>query len=97
MSQIIIKSAQEIQAFRESGQYLSEILQILAQASVEGVSLVELDTIAKNYCDKHNVKASFRGHQGFPAQVCLSLNDCLVHGIPDHTILQKGDLLKIDM
>jgi len=97
MSQIIIKNNHEIQAFRESGQYLSEILQTLAQHSIEWITLLELDQIAQQYCTQHNIKASFRGHQGFPAHVCLSLNDCLVHGIPDKTILKKWDLLKIDM
>ena len=97
MSHIIIKTASEIQAFRESGAYLSEILTILRDAAKPWVSLLELDQIAQLYCQKHDVKASFRSHQGFPAHVCLSLDDCLVHGIPNQTILKDGDFLKIDM
>jgi methionine aminopeptidase len=59
MSQIIIKTNAEIQAFRESGKYLTEILQILREAAKPGVSLFELDQIAQLYCKKHDVKASF--------------------------------------
>jgi methionyl aminopeptidase len=97
MSHIIIKTPSEIQAMRESGQYLTEILQILRDAAQSWVSLLELDQIAELYCKKHNIKASFRGHQWFPNHVCLSLGDCLVHGIPDATVLKDGDFLKIDM
>lgn len=63
MSQIIIKTNSEIQAFRESGKYLTEVLYMLRDAAKPGVSLLELDQIAELYCKKNNVKASFRGHQ----------------------------------
>lgn len=82
---------------RESWKYLSEVLQILRDAAQPWVSLLELDQIAGQYCNKHNVRPSFRGHQWFPGNVCLSIDDCLVHGIPDHTILKDWDFLKIDM
>ena len=97
MSHIIIKTASEIQAFRESGAYLTEILTILRDAAKPWVSLLELDQIAELYCKEHNIKAAFRGHQWFPAHVCLSIDDCLVHGIPDQTVLKEWDFLKIDM
>lgn len=97
MAHIIIKTNTEIQNFRTSGQYLTEILQIVRDAAQPWVTLLELNQIAGDYCAKHNVKASFRGHQWFPGNLCLSLDDCLVHGIPDRTVLKEGDFLKIDM
>jgi len=65
-------------------------------ASLPGVALIELEQQTQKYLDERNLIGSFKGYGGFPANLCLSVNDCVVHGIPDETILQEGDLLKID-
>jgi len=52
--------------------------------------------VAEHYIKEHNLKGSFKGYEGFPANLCLSVNDCVVHGIPDEYVLKNGDVLKID-
>ena len=92
----IIKTPQQINNIRQSWKYLNELLRKLKQATKAGIALIELEFIAEDYLKKNNIKWAFKGYQWFPANLCLSVNDCLVHGIPDETILQNWDLLKID-
>jgi len=95
-SNIIIKTAEQINNIRESGKYLTELLHILYKACKPGVSHLDLEAIAQSYMDKHNLKGAFKGYQGFPANLCTSVNECVVHGIPDETVLKEWDLLKVD-
>ncbi len=95
---IIIKTPEEIKNLREWGKYHAELLQMIRAAAKPGVSLIELENISANYIAKYpNLKGSFKNYNGFPANLCLSINDCIVHGIPDKTILKEWDLLKIDL
>lgn len=94
---IIYKTAQEIQLLRESGKYHNELLLLLYENANVGVSLVQLEKIAWDYLIKHKLKSAFKWFHGYPAYTCLSVNECLVHGIPDDYILKKWDLLKIDI
>lgn len=96
MADIIIKNHKQISNIRKSGKYLTELLYKLQKAAVPGMFLIELESIAEAYMQEHKVKGAFKHYDGFPANLCLSINDCLVHGIPDQTQLKKGDLLKID-
>lgn len=92
----LIKSAYHIANIRESGKYLTELLGIVQHAVAPGVSLMELEHLADKYIRTHKLQWAFKGYDGFPANLCLSVNDCVVHGIPDEYILQTGDFLKID-
>lgn len=94
---IIKKSKQHIDTIRTSGQYLTELLTILYQQCSPGLMLKDLETTTKTYLDKHNILSAFKDFNGFPGYICLSLNDCVVHGIPDRTVLKDGDVLKVDM
>ena len=94
---IIKKSTQHIDKIRTSGQYLTELLQILYQQCAPGITLKELEITTKNYLEQRNLLSAFKDFNGFPGYLCLSLNECVVHGIPDRTILKDGDLLKVDM
>lgn len=93
---IIIKTPQQIANIREAGKHLTEILQKLRSVTKVGMALIELEEIAQAYITQHNLKGSFKGFNGYPANLCLSVNDCVVHGIPNRYILRSGDLLKID-
>lgn len=92
----MIKTPQQISHIRESGKYLTELLYKLYHATEVGRPLIELEFIAEDYIKKNNLKGSFKNYQWFPANLCLSVNNCVVHGIPDDYILKNGDLLKID-
>ena len=91
-----IKTPQQIENIRQSGKYLNELLLKVKDACKAWTCLIELEFIAEDYLKKNNVKWAFKWYQWFPANLCLSLNDCLVHGIPDDTILKNWDLLKVD-
>lgn len=92
----LIKTPQQIQNISDSCAYLTELLQTLRGQIKAGMTLIEIEEIAQTWLDKRNLKGAFKGFEGFPANLCLSVNDCVVHGIPDETILKNGDLLKID-
>lgn len=94
--QILIKTPKQIQNITESGKYLNELLTLVYTNCKAGVSLLELEIIAENFMKKNNVKWAFKWFNGYPANLCLSVDDCVVHWIPDDYILKNGDLLKVD-
>ena len=96
MKDIILKNKQQIENIRISGKHLTVLLHLLASKAKAGISLIELEFVAEHYIKTNNLKWAFKGYQGYPANLCLSVNDCVVHGIPDRYILKNGDLLKID-
>lgn len=93
---VIIKTAKQIDAIRESCKYLTEMLYLLKDEVKPWVSLLELELFSDQFLKKRNLKGAFNGYDGFPANLCLSVNDCVVHGIPDDYVLKNGDVLKID-
>ncbi len=104
MSKRWIKSEAEIEALRESGRLLAGIVEELLKVATVGVSTGTLGTLADTLIRKAGGDPIFKGYgkawgaPPFPAAVCISLNDEVVHGIPDATrILTEGDLLKIDI
>ena len=92
----LIKTPQQIQNISDSCAYLTELLHYLKEHTKAGMSLIEVEELAQAWLDKRNLKGAFKGYEGFPANLCLSVNDCVVHGIPDETLLKNWDLLKID-
>lgn len=93
---IIKKSQQQIDKIRVSWQYLTELLYLTYQHCTPDTTLKDIEQIVINYIKKHNLIAAFKDFGWFPWYLCTSLNDCVVHGIPDRTILKPGDVLKID-
>lgn len=94
---IIKKSTHQIDKIRVSGQYLTELLHLTYQHCTPGIMLKDIEQIVINYIKKHSLIAAFKDYGGFPWYLCTSVNDCVVHGIPDRTILKPGDVLKVDI
>jgi methionyl aminopeptidase len=94
---IIIKSDEEIALMREAGRVTGEVLEILAKAVKPGITTQDLDTIVQHEYKRRNVEPTFLGYLGYPAYVCVSVNDEIVHGIPGRRILQEGDVVSIDL
>lgn len=94
---IIIKSDAEIAKITKSCQILAEVKQVVYDSVRPGVSLEELDSIAFNETIKRGAKPAFKGLYGFPKTACISLNEELIHGIPDSRVIKEGDILKVDM
>ncbi len=91
-----IKTEQEIQIMREGGKILAQILDQLAKAVAPGVTTESLDKLARELILFNKVKPSFLGYGGFPAVLCTSVNDEIVHGVPSDRVLKEGDILGLD-
>jgi methionyl aminopeptidase len=94
---ITIKSAKEMGAMRSAGEIVGYTLAVLQDAVRPGVKTRELDAIASKEIRKRGGKPAFKGYRGFPATVCASINEEIVHGIPGDRLTQEGDLVKLDV
>jgi methionyl aminopeptidase len=94
---ITIKSAEELQIMREAGRVVGQVLDLLEEAIKPGVSELDLDRLVRREYAKRGVTPTFLGYHGYPATVCVSINEELVHGIPGERIIKEGDLVSIDL
>ena len=94
---VTIKSNQELEIMRENAKILAGILRRIKDEAHEGVSTLKLDTLAEKLMRESGVDPAFKGYRGYPASVCTSINDEVVHGIPSkNRVLKRGDVLSID-
>ena len=94
---IYYKSKYEIDRIRDACKIVREVLDALYNKIEEGIPTIELDKEAEKLCKKYNARPAFKGYEGFPKAVCVSLNEEIVHGIPSSKkVIKKGDLVKID-
>jgi methionyl aminopeptidase len=96
MTGIVIKSEKEIAVMRQAGKIVAEILRILADHIKPGMKTKELDIIAETELKRLGARSSFKGYRGYPATVCVSINDEIVHGIPGDRVIQNGDIVALD-
>lgn len=94
---IVIKSHQEIALMREAGKIVAETLARLEKAIKPGVTTGHLDNLARKCIKSFNAQPAFLGYHGFPASICASINEEVVHGIPGLKKLKDGDILSIDV
>jgi methionyl aminopeptidase len=94
---IIIKSDDEIAIMREAGRIVAGTLQKLVAELRPGLVVKELDKIVRREFGEHGVTPTFLGYHGYPATVCVSVNEEIVHGIPGKRVIQDGDLVSIDL
>jgi methionyl aminopeptidase len=97
-NQPVLKSQREIQIMREAGRVVARVHVAMREAVRPGISTWELDQIALETMQKYNAVSSFLGYRGYPANICASVNEELVHGIPNKDkILHEGDIISIDI
>lgn len=94
---VVLKSDREIELIRQGGRILAEVLQKLVERIRPGLSTAEIDRFVREEFDRRGVRPSFLGYRGFPAAVCVSVNEEIVHGIPGRRILEEGDIVSIDL
>jgi methionyl aminopeptidase len=94
---IICKSEGELNLMREAGRIVAETHRLLAKSIQPGVTTKELDQIAEQYIRSQGAIPSFKGYSGFPASICASVNEELVHGIPNQRKLNEGDVISLDI
>jgi len=94
---VIIKSTEEIVIMRKCGKTLAAILDKLRTEIRPGIKTGQLDIIMAEESEKRGVIPSFKNYRGFPANLCVSVNDEIVHGIPGERILHEGDIVSLDV
>jgi methionyl aminopeptidase len=94
---VIIKSNEEIAIMRKCGKILAALIDKLRLEVKPGIKTTHLDKIMAEQSNKRGVIPSFKNYRGFPANLCVSVNDEIVHGIPGERVLQEGDLVSLDV
>jgi methionyl aminopeptidase len=94
---ITIKSESELKLMRISGKIVGQVLVELEKKIKPGVTTLELDKFAHDFFRKNDCVPAFLGYHGYPATICTSVNDQVVHGIPEKRILHEGDIVGIDV
>jgi methionyl aminopeptidase len=95
---IVCRSAAELEKMRTAGQLVGEVLTALSRAVAPGVTTADLDAIAEKLIRGAGATPAFKGYHGYPATICASVNDEVIHGIPSGTrVLDEGDVISIDV
>ena len=94
---ITYKSTEDFEKMRKAGKVVSNIHYEIFDKTKSGMTLLDLDLIAKEIIEKSNVTPSFLGYHDFPAHICASPNDVIVHGIPNEYVISEGDIISVDV
>ena len=94
---IKLKNLQQLAVMQESCKLTVNALYEGASLIAPGVALCEIDQKIRKTIEKHGGTPSFLGYAGFPKSSCISVNDVVIHGIPDHRVLKEGDIVSIDV
>lgn len=92
-----IKTEEEIKLMRKAGKINYQVHELIKSNVKAGVTTKQLDTLAYDYIKSKNAIPSFLGYSGFPASICTSVNDEIVHGIPGDYVLKNGDIISVDV
>jgi methionyl aminopeptidase len=95
---IVLKSARELELMRQAGRIVAEVLKLMGEMVAPGVTTANLNAAADALIRKRGATPSFKGYHGFPASICTSINQEVVHGIPSKKrALHEGDLVSVDV
>jgi methionyl aminopeptidase len=94
---IVLKSKKELEIMREAGRITAGALRVMQEHIQPGVTTAYLNRLAEEYILSHDATPAFKGYNGFPASICASVNAQVVHGFPNDTPLQEGDIISIDV
>jgi len=91
------RTEEEIELLRENGEIVSKTLAEVGRHVAPGVTTKELDRVAETFIRDHGAVPNFLGYDGYPAAICASVNDVVVHGFPSDYVLKEGDIVSIDL
>ncbi|HHY16108.1 MAG TPA: type I methionyl aminopeptidase, partial [Firmicutes bacterium] len=95
---IILKSSAELRSMRAAGRVVAQAHELVRQLIRPGISTWELDRKVEEFLLEQNAVPAFKGYHGFPASICASINEVVVHGIPDkEAVLQEGTIISVDI
>lgn len=92
----MLRNAEELKKMRRAGQVVAEMHECCREAAKPGVTTADIDKVAREVIERRGARSNFLNYHGFPAVICTSPNDVIVHGIPGVYVLQEGDILSID-
>ena len=91
-----VRSTEDLRQMRAAGRVVAEMHQAIRQAARPGVTTGDLDAVARDVLERRGAESNFFGYHGYPAVICTSVNDEVIHGIPGSRVLLDGDLLSVD-
>ncbi|MEJ2306607.1 MAG: type I methionyl aminopeptidase [candidate division WOR-3 bacterium] len=94
---IIIKSPKEIEGIKEASKILSLTFEHINSVISEGMRTKDLDKLIDDFINKNKACPAFKGYRGFPAAACISVNEVVIHGIPDERVIKEGDIVGVDV
>ncbi len=94
---IKLKSPREAERMRQAGKIAAAARQLAGEMAKAGITTKQIDTAVHDYIISNGAEPSFLNYNGFPASVCISVNEQVIHGIPDNRVLQDGDIVSIDV
>lgn len=94
---ITIKNVEEIAIMRRAGRIVAEVFELMREKIRPGITTGELDMLAERLIRKRGAVPLFKGYNGFPGTLCLSVNEQVIHGIPGKLVLQEGDIVSVDV
>jgi len=94
---IPLKSEQDLAMLKKSGKILCKAMQRLQEFIKPGIKTSEIDRLAEELLRREDVLPAFKGYKGFPANICTSINEEVVHGIPSDRVLKEGDIISLDL
>jgi len=94
---IPLKSEKDLEMLRKSGRILAGLMEKIEGFIKPGISTAEIDRLAEELVRKESAQPAFKGYKGFPATVCTSINEEIVHGIPGKRLLKEGDIISLDL
>ena len=97
LEMISLKSPREIEAMRRAGRLTAQARALAGSLIRPGVTTHEIDRAVRRFIESHGAKPSFLGYCGFPASTCISVNEVVIHGIPDQRKLKEGDIVSVDV
>ena len=97
MARLVEKSLEELELMRVAGRIVAGALSVLRDSVKEGIATQELDRIGETFIRDHGAVPSFKGYHGYPATICASVNEEIVHGIPGERCLKAGDIISLDI
>ena len=97
MGHIPLKNEEELEIMRRAGRIVSRLLKLMEEEARPGVTTRRLDEIAQAFIRSERAEPAFKGYYGYPATICASVNEEVVHGIPGNKVLREGDIIGIDV
>lgn len=93
---VTLKTRDEIERMRHAGRIVAEVLALVEESLKPGITTAELDALAEAHIRKSGARPSFKGYMGYPASICISIDEEVVHGIPSSRVIEDGQVVSVD-